>query len=305
MNKFLAICLPAFIAMGAAAQTYHPLVDSGKTWSTVHHYYPGTTPFSDYVKFQGDTLINGLTYKKVWKSMDESQAAWAANGFIREAGGGQVFYMTWAGGSPNNLIYDFGAAAGDTVFLFDDPMGAYFVVDSVGTATLLTGELRKRLNLSCFMAGGGPLGQETWIEGMGSLYGVLQSGSCILIGDNPQLLCFREQDTLKYFNPGYSTCFVVTGTEESRSGPAPVEVFPNPADNVINIRVKSPVILPLKAVFRDPVGKVILESQLVERQTAIDLTGLSFPRVVLYTITGGDGFVGAGKIIVLTGLPSR
>ncbi|MEI7727854.1 MAG: hypothetical protein WCK09_22295 [Bacteroidota bacterium] len=299
MKRLIFAVLAMATALFAWGQGYHPLVETGKVWSTIHNYYPGLTPYSDFVKFQGDTTINGLAYKKVWRSTDALQATWNSDGFIREDNSRHVYYMNWAGGPANNLLYDFSAQAGDTVNLFYDPMGIFFIVDSVDNTTLLTGETRLRLFLSAYIGGGFLLGHDTWVEGMGSLYGVLQSGSCALVGDSPALLCFHENDTLKYFLNNFSTCFVTTGTGEHQANGVSIRIFPNPTTGKLSIRVYDPAALPLKVIFYDPAGKKILEKALVKEISEVDLAGHPSSAEAFYTISGSCGVVSTGKFIFI------
>ena len=298
MKKILFLIIWTISASAACSQNYHPLVASGKLWSTLHFYGSLTQGNSDYIRFDGDTAINGLNYKKVFRCLDQSQTNWSQYGFIREDENKRVYYLSWAGGAPNNLLYDFSASAGDTIYPFYDPMGAYLVIDSVGTETLLTGEVRRKLHLTGYMVNSPPLGQDTWIEGIGSLYGVLQSGSCILVGDNPKLLCCHENDTLKYFNSSYSSCYVVTGVEVHQNDNL-VKVFPNPADGSVSISVNNREILPLEIVFSDAVGRTIVKQEQKDHLLTIKLTESDIPSVILYTLHGNNGFVSAGKIIVI------
>jgi hypothetical protein len=286
------------IGYGVLSQAYYPLVDTGKTWSTVHYY--GTPPWSptgsDYVKFGADTAINGLVYKKVWKCTDPGQVTWTANGFIREESK-KVFYKSWAGGSSNNLIYDFGAQTGDTVILFDDPMGSFLVVDSVGTMTLLSGETRRALHLSCYWGGGGgPIGGETWVEGMGCLSGVLQSGSCILIGDSPHLLCFHEHDTLKYFNNNYPGCFVITGIKNLDNQRLDIHVLISPADGHMVIRVNEPAALPVQFELIDLLGRRTYKQELNTQETILNYPPTSSLPLMIYKATGRNGMFSTGII---------
>jgi len=177
-------------------------------------------------------------------------------------------------------------------------MGIFFVVDSVDNYTLLSGETRKRINLSCYGAGGYPLGNDTWIEGMGSLYGVMQSGSCALVGDMPQLICFTENDTLKYFNENFDDCYIVTGIASDNPISGMVQIFPNPSSGQIFITVNNLQILPMIITFYDPQGKQILEKKLTDIENKIDISNLTSSGLLFYQLKGSNGFSGSGKILV-------
>jgi hypothetical protein len=284
MKRFFLIIMPIMVFVFSRAQVYHPLVDTNKLWSTAHQYSSGLTLSSDFTKFQGEETLQGHIYKKVWTTTDTSLANWNPNGYIREDTDKRVFIRSWSGG-PDDLRYDFGADAGDTIYLFYD------------TFSLLTGEERKRINLSCYSVGSF-VGNDTWVEGMGSLYGVLQSGSCALLGDMPQMICFEENDTLKYFNNNFEECFIITGIRSPEYGSGSINFFPNPSDGIITVKVNDPLILPLTIVFYDLTGNKILEKKIQGTLTFIDLFGFTSTAVVFYQITGSKGSYSSGKIIV-------
>jgi hypothetical protein len=296
MKKSLLIIMLMMVFGFSQAQNYHPLVDTNKLWSIKHQY--GLTPFSDFTKFQGEETFNGHIYKKVWTTTDTNLANWNPNGYIREDAGKRVYMRYWSGG-PDDLRYDFGVDEGDTVYLFSDPMGIYFIVDSIDNYSLLTGETRKRINLSCFDGPGFFIGNDTWIEGMGSLYGVLQSGSCALVGDMPQLICFEENDTLKYFNTNFTDCYLITGLRLPESGLESISLFPNPSDGIISVNVNDQSILPLIMTFSDLTGNQILEKEIKGTGTSINLNEVTDQALVFYQVTGSKGFFAAGKIIVI------
>jgi len=296
MKKLLLVIMLLMILGFSQAQNYHPLVDTNKMWSIKHQY--GMTPSSDFTRFQGEETLDGHIYKKVWTTADTLLANWDPDGYIREDTSKRVYIRYWSGG-PDDLRYDFGADAGDTVYLFSDPMGIYFVVDSIDNYSLLTGEIRKRINLSCYAGPGGFIGNDTWIEGMGSLYGVMQSGSCALLGDMPQLICFEENDTLKYFNTNFTDCYLITGLKSPGFGSESITVFPNPSDGTISVKVYDQSVLPLTMVFDDLNGKHILEKEIKGTGISINLYEVTGPSIICYHVTGSKGFYAAGKIILL------
>ena len=296
MKNYLFFIITSLMISKAVSQNYHPLVDTNKEWSTAHSWGQPFVHTSDYIKFLGDSTINGLVYKQVWRSNDTTGSNWTAYGFIREYNK-QVFYLSWVGGAPNNLLYDFNAVAGDTISLFADPMGSYMVVDSVGTWTLLDGEVRRKMNLSCHVFGSN-FGSDTWIEGIGSLFGVLQSGTCMLVGDNPQLMCFHENDTLKYFNPNFNQCYIATGIDSHNLPLDQVNVFQNSGSGSINIKIDDSSQLPLNIVLYDVAGIKLAEKKLNNAESKIEIPGIHPPSFLIYQLSGKNGFRKSGKISI-------
>jgi len=297
MKKFLLIIILMIVFVFSQAQKYHPLVDTNKLWSVAHQYFPGWTTYSDFTKFQGEETIQGNIYKKVWTTTDTTLANWNSYGYVREDTNKRVYFRYWAGG-PDDLRYDFGANSGDTIYLFSDPMGNFLVVDSIDTCILLSGETRKRINLSCHGPERNSIGNDTWIEGIGSLYGITQSGTCLLVGDMPQLICFTENDTLKFQNDNFENCYVVTGIAANDPMSERIQIFPVPSSGTIFITVNNLQILPMIITFYDPLGKQILKKKLTDIENKIDISNLTNSGLLFYQLKGSNGFSGSGKILV-------
>jgi hypothetical protein len=144
MKTILSFLL-ASVALWASAQTYHPLVDESKLSSTKHFYCLDNEPTTDYVRFESDTVIGVYTYKHTWCYTNEAMNQRTLRGFIREDIAAKKVYFRYAAAGNEYLLYDFNAAVGDSVWLID-PYFVY-VVDSIGTFTLLSGEERRSLKL--------------------------------------------------------------------------------------------------------------------------------------------------------------
>jgi hypothetical protein len=132
---------------------------------------------------------------------------------------------------------------------------------------------------------------------MGSLFGLLQSGTCMLVGDMPQLICFKENDILKYFNSNFDNCFIVTGIATHNSVFEPLELYPNPANGMIFLHVNDPWILPMTITFYDPVGKPILEKEVTEAESKIDLSGIPDTGLIIFLWKGANGVSQSGEIL--------
>ena len=84
---------------------------------------------SYWIKFEGDTIINDLEYKKVLQADDSIHSDWYINGFIREEVANQKVYLYDKYRDENMLLYDFSLETGDSILTGD---GVFFAkVDSV------------------------------------------------------------------------------------------------------------------------------------------------------------------------------
>lgn len=198
MKCFTALIIVFFLSFfSLQSQSF---INQTKLWSNkVGGTEEGSPSESYFIKMDGDTLLSNVNYTRVLKSMDSLQLQWYIEGFIRETDTGTVFYQDLKSQS-ESLLYDFGVEKQDSILVRD--FDKYFNVDSIKMKPFgIYAENRKHIYLS------GDYQMETWIEGVGSIYGVL---SDLLfhysVGESRSLLCFSENDSLKY-NPR-GTCFL-------------------------------------------------------------------------------------------------
>ena len=233
------VLLLSFVSLVGVAkgQTYNPLVDTNKVWSIFVQWVSGTWN-TYFTKFTSDTVINSLHYKKVLKSDDSAQINWYSNGYIREDTNKKVFYKLDIADA-DRLLYDFNVGINDTFTLRTLPDTLILKVDSIDSINI-SGKLRKRLYLERYQYT--YMGYiDIWIEGIGSMNGVLTTLSLFSPGSHADyLLCFTENDTLKYINPIYNTCYRAggLGIQGYNANPIAEEIFPNPSSD--NITIETP-----------------------------------------------------------------
>ncbi|MEZ5198252.1 MAG: T9SS type A sorting domain-containing protein [Bacteroidales bacterium] len=210
-------------------QKSNSIVSEGALWSTLEvHCMPTGNNYSTYhLKFEGDTLIDSHMFKSIWRCDEESQETWTFYGFIRENEDNQVFLKP-----PDyveGLVYDFGVEIGDTVvarnvYLNSDTL--HFLVAEIDSILLLDG-YHKRITLWEYMNEK----EEVWIEGLGSLYGILNScnGSYGGVCGSYEALCYTSDDLLIYQHSDYTTCHYNVTVDIGLSSIEQMSVYPNPA----------------------------------------------------------------------------
>jgi hypothetical protein len=214
-KQFLLISLFISSLFSIRAQEYS-LVDEGLLWSSLQdNCTPGVTSYrSFFTRFKGDTLIGDKLYKKVQLAEDEDARQWNyTNEFVREENN-RVYYLG-NGLAEEFLLYDFNLETGEEVFVWNQlvPEGLKLQVVNVDSVFMFDG-YRKRIELITNEFSS----SEFWIEGVGSEYGLLNSGGGIFLGicGNYFLLCLTENDIQVYQNPNYQTCFYnLLGDEEN------------------------------------------------------------------------------------------
>lgn len=237
MKKLLLFI--AILSLPFWANTQNVIVNPDYLWSTVEvHCLPsGNSYTTHYIRFDGDTIIENLNYKKVWRSDDEFMEEWEVYGFVREDDDHRVYFRP--PGYFEGLIYDFGVEPGDTLQavnyrLNDDTLN--LVVTSIDSVELLDG-YHKRITLFEY----NNIKEEVWIEGLGSLYGILNScndsygGAC----GGYELLCYQNDNDLIYRHPDFETCYfdgIISSIIETDD--EVMTFYPNPADESLNISLK-------------------------------------------------------------------
>ena len=228
--KLIALIALMMGGMTMKAQEYHPIVEDGKQWNVLFTY-PWSPPepahkYTDIYKIEGDTLLDGVEYKKLYTTRDEQLTNWQFCRALREEG--RKVYVYESGNE--RMLYDFSMQVGDTICVHDDGNGHQYsmVVIEIGE-TLVGDEPRQEIVLEYPFAGV----TETWIEGIGSLYGIINTGAQFLTGGITDLLCYYEDDDLIWQNssPGMNSCYIVyTGGGQSGLVVTPTAlIFDEPA----------------------------------------------------------------------------
>lgn len=286
MKTLIALFFGLMISGQIYSQDYYPIVQENNVWNVLKVApTPGVPWDSTYwtmtYKFYGDTIISNQTYKKVYKSEEEIPINWEYEGCIREEEQ-KVWYFPQYG-NEETLIYDFTLNIGDTVTILGwEPM----VVDSISQIEI-NGEDRKQIYFSTW-------GQfiEHWIEGIGSNFGILQSGTSLVVGWYTRFLCMLEDGELIYMNPNYNSCYLIN-TEIEEINNSIIKIYPNPAkdkiyiNNTENIKIESISIIDLK-------GKNIMKFE--RNKTELDLSGIS-TGIYLLKLTYGNEII-IKKIVI-------
>ena len=244
MNKKLTIIvLTSLINLITYSQEYEyiPFPDSNAIWSEI--YQPPLNMYGDFPPpiferfcLNGeDTIINEIRYKKLFIFYDsifnKTKATYI--GGIREDENKRVYFkgnslhfLKPVLHSEEIVLYDFSLNAGDTIREINCmPDMDILIVDKVDTIQIAN-TMRKRIHFN-------PMPWVEWIEGIGSLKGLLfTSGDLPTNGLNNNLICFKQNNEILYFNNNYFNCFPeLTTSIKKNNKHSNILVYPNPSDN--------------------------------------------------------------------------
>ena len=208
------------------AQEYLPIAQKGNEWHTLSTTLFG---YSNYVNWcSGDTIIGNVRYMKIMGTVNDSYPIFYT--LLREEDG--KVWKRYSIAHPETLLYDFTASVGDTLCFGD--FGACFVLDSISTEQIGGVDRRKFWFGLEYDDLGRPRTQETWVEGIGSDFGLLWSGYYGVYDGWHCLLCFHQYGELVWQNPEYNTCsYPYDAIEENKD--SEIFIFPNPAKEKVTI----------------------------------------------------------------------
>lgn len=246
-SLFMLFCTTTFYGQN--------MLKEGNQWNVLQTSLFGPDKSTTLFKVYGDTLINDVSYSKLFTSRDTFGVNWALhNEFLREDTTGKVF-MNW-GGDDEILVLDFGLQVGE-IFIANGYSECNLEVTEIDTVLLNSGEERKRLFLRRNEFGF----EYTWIEGIGNTFGPTFNDYCLL-DVSEFLLCFSEGDEIQ-FPESPTVCFDEFTTSVQNLLPTDLKIFPNPINQVLNIE---------------------FSETLIESYTLVDLLG---QEIIKGTLTGG------------------
>jgi hypothetical protein len=219
MKRFIPLVIVISITLNGFSHDYRPLVLEGNTWSVLSAGYSSIAccAKTDHYKIEEVTYTDSLNNGKMYVSHDSLEQDWEYIGDIRENMVNQKVWFRDLYGE-EGLIYDFDMKVRDETTIINvnksyNKFKTYQVIkiDSM----FIQFEYRKVITLSV----NGSWGDQTWIEGIGSTQGILNSNIYGLAGGFRQLLCFTDNYGTSYLNPIYQTCYMtkfrplITNTE--------------------------------------------------------------------------------------------
>lgn len=278
---FLFLVVVSF-CFSAKAQIQRPFPDSSAFWVWEHTMFnsSGTglqrTYYTYYIS--GDTTLNNLVYHKLFVKYYDLNFSSLVGAYRKDSL--KVYYVDFSyfGGleygmdcdSSECLLYDFGMQVGDSIFQVTlDSVDHYLTVTEIDTISV-NGENLKRWHLSSRIDPNTNWFDMVWIEGVGSLlpffnyYPVFESGT--------QLLCFYMGSVFfQVTSLSFSDCLQL-GTEEFKSFNK-IELFPNPANNEVNIRFFSSYSGEKEIMLYDNLGRLLNSLNSDKSEVKIDLSG--------------------------------
>ncbi len=265
---------PTFPDCNAGILT-NSIVDKNKTWYNHIHYYMSMSVNTEVIGFGADTAISDTTYAKVLRATGGVEIPFLPYGFLREKEG-RIFYKLDTD-SPERLIYDFTITEGDTVIVYglvewsdNGFVEIEFRCDSIRSREF-NSISRRVYHLSPTLQP--DANTESWIEGIGSLSGILHNYDGRVGGDTYILSCVYHNDNM-LFNKYESGDCIRLALRINDITSNSLKVYPNPFNNELHID-NVPVGQNLNMRINNSLGQLIVDTELHEGNNLISYPGSS------------------------------
>jgi hypothetical protein len=259
MKKFNVIFFLLISYISVNGQEYLPMLEENTVWSIMHEKHT----------LIGDTIINELTYKKLYfhnylEDFTPDSLIYIAA--MREDETNEKVYFIWMGHEEEFLLYDFSLEVGSEFVVisplfwlagpeFQDDWGERIVEVSAVFYQNIAGKDRKTIKV------GPNYNYEYWIEGLGSSKGLIYAGASgedMLGRDYPFLLCIHVSDSLIY-------------QEDDPWGITPDTCYAMPFLNIDEVSRYEYKLIAIPSLFRD--SFVIQSDCAIEKVTVYNIMG--------------------------------
>ncbi len=275
-----------FFCKPLGAQSYVPFPDSNAVWNVID---PESPTSNSVYSIGGDSVYNSHTYKKYFKTTDTTYLSTP------------ILYALVRQDVPNKKVYGIkaGLASESLLYNFNLSINAYITIDLISKylpglpmptrhlkvidkdSMLVNSQYRKRVVLQNYSSlNPSPYTFDYWVEGIGSLNGVLNPGViCVETSDGPPaptLLCFKQNSALAYQLPYTYRCIYVRSTigiNKLSSENADVRIYPNPSSGVINIELLANNSEAVEVTMIDVLG-ALKKKITLQQSSKIDISNL-------------------------------
>lgn len=245
---------------------YIPALQQGNQWNVTVSGW-GTYDVEYTV---GSSIQIGVnTYQEIIQTNPDVPNSTVVYGYFREDASTQRIYKYSEQG--DELYYQFDVTEGETIETYCLGNPAILTVYSVSTITL-NGQQRTQVDLS---VDGAPV--TSWIEGMGSMNGIVDPTAVFVTDYWPFVTCFFENGTLTWDNPGdMITCGLTNDIDDNTESVQLFSAYPNPVTSLLTVQIPQAFFNQNTSVeIRNVEGRLLkIENTLGRSSLQIDMSNL-------------------------------
>lgn len=231
LNKTLLSILFIFLIYKNSDAQYRVFVDTNAQWNINYGSYFDPYSHMKLFHFKGDTVIDQKHWSFLETSSDSNELIWERTQFLFREENKMVYRLYQ---NSERIIYNFNLNKNDTIEQLEcpnivaDSLYTVFVYDT-GSITLANQQKVKTYSINSYgfyHESGIYASCGSWIEGLGGDFayltdpdyynGLICNAPWIDPGNN-NLVCYKNNGQILYFNNQYNTCFYefTVGTKEN------------------------------------------------------------------------------------------
>ncbi|MEI8272054.1 MAG: T9SS type A sorting domain-containing protein [Paludibacter sp.] len=250
--------------ISAVAQKYHPMLKENKIWGVITTYWYGSQiTTTKYYKLSGDSLKNGISYKKIYCSYDSLMQKWYDSDLlVSEDTINQKVYL-------NNdvLLYNFSLKKNDTLKI--NTQWSHCIVDTV-KQIMINNDVRKKIEFKNW-------NNEFWIEGIGSSVSPFMPNEQHITFDvDYKLLFVKENDKTIYHNPEYPNDYYLLGLglNSIKSSDYKIKLYPQPAYSELIVELPNEILSGDYTIF-NTFGQNMKSGSVALKRNKLDVNNLN------------------------------
>jgi len=264
-KKNLTVVLFTLLTLNSFSQIFP---NGEAIWNRYHSDFFGTMRYTQYLQ-NGDTLIEGQKYNKLYKSYEQYQFDSLSysyykvyNGALRTDTIHNKIYYVPADSTDDLLLYDFNLQVGDTIPLWHNEFSHVITVKSIDTIFVNSKGLKRfEMNYGNHLD---PVFGDFIIEGIGSLKDLIQIEN--RLEGIKGFLCFKNMQTgFKYPEDCNNNTLAINDSESI----AYYSISPNPCNNYFSISIEGVETEHYKMEMVDLRGNKVLSTQIVDKNQII------------------------------------
>jgi len=278
-KALLLIFATGALTISAKAQTtvYQPWPNDSAAWfyESIDSY--GTYRYY-YTEWLGDTLINSVTYKKVFVRNDNTSWKPQYAGGVRQDIPNEKIYTIGLSGLEHDVSVSQHLSVGDTMNVIACPTQVITSIDSV----LIGSKFHKSYNLSCTDS----TATGAYIVGVGEAgWNAFEAAE--------HLLCFSVANVNQYGMAPYCQLVPLDVKDRLVFYPHQIDIYPNPVSDKLTIHTKENE--PAEFILYDLISGRMLQTEFTKTAT-IDVSQLS-GGLYIYELRTKEGIVTKGKVV--------
>jgi hypothetical protein len=314
---FLALISFSISNFTSAQSEYKPMLNEQATWN--YDYLTECVMYTPYYLFhyslllEGDTIINGETYKKLIRPAWEftlmttsggiEDCSWGgpATGYIgalRENEAERKVYYVSDGLNSESLLYDFNLEVGDTLLgYFNYEWLTNKTIDSVDSV-LVGDQYHKRWTLYQPEGSATEMSDIQFIEGIGGVNGLVDPSPFFLLHSPVTTLICYNSGTGNVYPGDALPCALITDLPATSQTNYSIQVFPNPAMDSFTVLTSADLQnIPFEIQATDITGRVFF-SQKTTSSNQLTINTSQWPAGIYILNIQSDKFNQSTKVIV-------